>query len=99
MTRTQTRELAFELLYSLEIQKIEEEEKQEQVELFLEGQEITEKPVKVYVSEMVTGIHKNEEKITNLISENIKNPIMHNAYIKKVFILFIIISPFLLNYL
>ena len=68
MTRTQTRELAFELLYSLEIQKIEEEEKQEQVELFLEGQEITEKPVKVYVSEMVTGIHKNEEKITNLIS-------------------------------
>ena len=38
MTRTQTRELAFELLYSLEIQKIAQEEKKEQIELFLEQQ-------------------------------------------------------------
>ena len=35
MTRTEIRELTFELLYSLEIQKMEQEEYNEQIELFL----------------------------------------------------------------
>ena len=36
MTRTEMRELTFELLYSLEVQKMEQEEYNEQIELFLE---------------------------------------------------------------
>ena len=63
MTRTQTRELAFELLYSLEIQKIAQEEKKEQIELFLEQQEIEEEKVKQYILETTKGIEENEEKI------------------------------------
>ena len=62
MTRTQTRELAFELLYSLEIQKIAQEEKKEQIELFLEQQEIEEEKVKQYILETTKGIEENEEK-------------------------------------
>mgnify|MGYP002571293200 CR=1 FL=1 len=42
MTRTQTRELAFELLYSLEIQKVAKNEQTEQIQLFIEQQEIEE---------------------------------------------------------
>ena len=34
MTRTEIRELTFELLYSLEIQKMEQQEYNEQIELF-----------------------------------------------------------------
>ena len=41
MTRSEGRELAFELLYSLEIQKVEKEEQAEQIELFLEGYSVT----------------------------------------------------------
>ena len=67
MTRTQTRELAFELLYSLEIQKIAQEEKKEQIELFLEQQEI-----KQYILETTKGIEENEEKILKNISDNLK---------------------------
>ena len=40
MTRTETRELTFELLYSLEIQKNEKSEYSEQIEMFLNEQEI-----------------------------------------------------------
>jgi N utilization substance protein B len=72
MTRTQTRELAFELLYSLEIQKIAQEEKKEQIELFLEQQEIEEEKVKQYILETTKGIEENEEKILKNISDNLK---------------------------
>lgn len=72
MTRTQTRELEFELLYSLEIQKIAQEEKKEQIELFLEQQEIEEEKVKQYILETTIGIEENNEEILKNISDNLK---------------------------
>ena len=72
MTRTETRELAFELLYSLEIQKIEQEEYNNQIELFLTEQNINQEKVIEYITETVNGIEKNKEKILDLISQNLK---------------------------
>ena len=43
MNRSKIRELAFELLYSLEIQKVEKESIEEQIKIFLETNEITDK--------------------------------------------------------
>lgn len=72
MTRTETRELAFELLYSLEIQKISSTEYKEQIKLFLENKEIDIQKVETYITETANGIKKNEDKILKLISQNLK---------------------------
>lgn len=72
MTRTETRELAFELLYSLEIQKIPLTEYEEQIKLFLENKEIEIQKVETYITETANGIKKNEDKILKLISQNLK---------------------------
>ena len=72
MTRTETRQIAFELLYSLEIQKTEASEQEEQINLFLEGQEIKDEKVREYILDMVNGISENKEKIENLIAKNLK---------------------------
>ncbi len=72
MTRTETRQIAFELLYSLEIQKTEASEQEEQINLFLEGQDIQDKKVKDYAIDMINGIEKNKEEIQSLISQNLK---------------------------
>lgn len=72
MTRTEIRELTFELLYSLEIQKMEKEEYNEQIEMFLVEQNISQEKAKTYMTETVNGIAKNKEKILELISQNLK---------------------------
>jgi len=72
MTRTEMRELTFELLYSLEIQKMEQEEYNEQIELFLVEQNVNQEKVKTYMTETINGIAKNKEKILELISQNLK---------------------------
>lgn len=72
MTRTETRQIAFELLYSLEIQKTEANEQEEQINLFLEGQEIKDNKVKEYAVDVVKGIEAYKEEIQNLISQNLK---------------------------
>ena len=72
MTRTEIRELTFELLYSLEIQKMEKEEYNEQIELFLVEKNISQEKAKTYMTETVNGIAKNKEKILELISQNLK---------------------------
>ena len=71
MTRTQTRELAFELLYSLEIQKVEKESIEEQIKMFLETNEITDKKAEEYFTDVVYGIQTNSEKIQETISSNL----------------------------
>ena len=48
MNRSKIRELAFELLYSLEIQKVEKESIEEQIKIFLETNEITDKKAEEY---------------------------------------------------
>lgn len=72
MTRTEIRELTFELLYSLEIQKMEQEEYNKQIELFLVEQNVSQEKAKTYMTETVNGIAKNKEKILELISQNLK---------------------------
>lgn len=72
MTRTETRELTFELLYSLEIQKTKQNEYAEQIEMFLKEQEIDQEKVKTYITQTINGINENEEAILKLISQNLK---------------------------
>ena len=72
MTRTEIRELTFELLYSLEIQKMEQEEYNKQIELFLVEQNVSQEKAKTYMTETINGITKNKEKILELISQNLK---------------------------
>lgn len=72
MTRTEMRELTFELLYSLEIQKMEQQEYNEQIELFLAEQNVNQEKVKTYMTETINGIAKNKEEILELISQNLK---------------------------
>ena len=72
MTRTEIRELTFELLYSLEIQKMEQQEYNEQIELFLVEQNVSQEKAKTYMTETMNGIAKNKEEILELISQNLK---------------------------
>lgn len=72
MNRTAAREMAFKLIYSLEVQKLNTEERQENIELFLENNEITEKKVKEYIQDIASGTNKNEKEIEALISSNLK---------------------------
>ena len=57
MDRSGARELAFKLLYSLEIQKSENIE--EQIELYIESNNITSQNAKTYMEDVVNGIEKN----------------------------------------
>ncbi len=72
MKRTAARELAFQLIYSLEVQKTDAEERKEGLTLFLENNEITDKQVKEYITDVVEGIEKNEDEIAVLIASNLK---------------------------
>jgi len=70
MKRSAIRELAFQLIYSLEIQK--QEEKEEQVELYLECNEVEENEAKEYIKDAVYGIKENIDEIQRLIEKNLK---------------------------
>lgn len=69
MKRTKTRENAFKLIYSSEIQKNMDEE---QIELFLQEYEIEEKEEIQYIKKVFNGVKENEEEITTLIERNLK---------------------------
>lgn len=70
MKRSAIRELAFQLIYSLEIQKPENLE--EQVELYLDCNEIEENEAKEYIKDAVLGIKENINEIQGLIEKNLK---------------------------
>ncbi len=69
MNRTQAREEAFKLLYSMEIQK---ENDEEQIELYLENNEITDTKTIEYIKDVWAGIEANKEEINQKISGNLK---------------------------
>lgn len=69
MNRTEAREQAFKLLYSMEIQK---ENKEEQIELYFESNEITDEKTKEYIKDVWTGTNAHKEKIDEKISSNLK---------------------------
>ena len=68
MNKSASRELAFKVLYSVQMQKDMEEE---QFEFFCMENDITES-TKKYIQDILFGIKENEEKINNLISTNLK---------------------------
>ena len=70
MKRTETRELAFRLIYSIEIQKNMDEE---QVELFLQENEIEEKAEIDYIKQIFNGIKENKEEIKALADRYIES--------------------------
>lgn len=69
MNRSQVRELAFKLLYQIEIQK---EINNEDLELFFENNEIQSKQAQDYIEDVVNGINKNANEIMDTISRNLK---------------------------
>lgn len=71
MNRSEIREQAFKLMYSLEIQKNENLE--EQVELYLESNEITDKNAVEYLKDAVLGVEQYKEKILENIEKNLKS--------------------------
>lgn len=70
MNRSEIREQAFKLMYSLEIQKNENLE--EQVELYLESNEILNQNAIEYIKDAVFGIEENKEEIIKKIEKNLK---------------------------
>ena len=70
MNRSAIRELAFRLIYSREIQK--EENIEEQIELFLEANEVEDKNAIEYINDAIKGIEGNKEEILALIEKNLK---------------------------
>ena len=71
MNRSEIREQAFKLIYSLEIQK--KEDLQEQIELYIESNNITNKDAIEYIEDAVLGINKNKEEITKSIEKYLKS--------------------------
>ena len=70
MNRTEMRENAFKLIYSLEIQKVENV--QEQINLYFESNNITDEEEKKYIANAVNGIEEHQEEILKDIETNLK---------------------------
>ena len=69
MQRTAMRELAFKLVYETEVQK---ENDEEQIQIFLENNEITDEKVAEYLTHVINGLKVNQDEIDELISKNLK---------------------------
>lgn len=68
MKRTETREQAFRLIYSSQIQKDMDEE---QINIFIEENNLGEEEAE-YIKNIFYGIKENKEEIEKLISSNLK---------------------------
>lgn len=71
MNRSETRKVAFELIYSLEIQKVEESELEIQINVFLEGKGIQDEKVTEYIQDVIYGIEKNKNDILEQINKEL----------------------------
>ncbi len=71
MNRSSIREQAFKLLYSLEIQKDINEE--EQIDLYLESNNIKDEEAVSYIKDAIFGIDKNKKDIDEKIVQNLKS--------------------------
>lgn len=70
MKRSAAREEAFKLLYSMQIQQ--EDNWKEQLDLYIEGNEIEDENTIEYMEQIAKGISENKEELEKLISENLK---------------------------
>ena len=71
MNRSQNREQAFKLLYSMAFLD-EELDIDEQIELFLDGENITNKNTIEYVNLVIKGVNEHSNEIIDLILKNIR---------------------------
>ena len=71
MNRTTIRENTFKLIYSLEIQKTEN--KQEQIDMFIETNDIRDEEAIKYIKQYIPEIEKNEAEILEIIKRNLKS--------------------------
>ena len=69
MQRSAMRELAFKLVYEIEMQK---ENTEEQFEIFIENNEIKDEKVVCYLKDIKQGIESNRVDIEKLIENNLK---------------------------
>jgi len=69
MQRSSMRELAFKLVYGMEIQK---EVDEDCLEVFFESNDIIEEEVQDYIKEIKEGIETHKEEINELINHNLK---------------------------
>ena len=69
MKRSEIRDLTFKLIYSLEIQK--EENLDEQIELYIKNNDITEQDAIEYIKDCIHGIKKNEEEINKIVENSL----------------------------
>ena len=69
MQTTAMRELAFKLVYGIEVQK---EISDEQLDLFLEDNEIKDEKVIKYLRDIKNGLEEHKEEIDSLISNNLR---------------------------
>lgn len=70
MNRSAIREQAFKLIYSLEIQR--HEDLQEQIDLYLESNSITDESAQKYIKDAIYGINQNKKEILENIEKNLK---------------------------
>ncbi len=70
MQRSVMRELAFKLMYGLEVQK---DNTEDQVKLFIENNNVENEIAKDYLMDIAKGILENNDEIEKLISENLKD--------------------------
>ena len=71
MNRSQNREQAFKLLYSMTFLD-EELDVDEQIKLFLDGENLTNKITIEYVNSIIKGVDQHNDEIVNLILKNIR---------------------------
>ena len=69
MNRSAIREAAFKFLYGAEIQK---ELDANQIDEFLESNEIDSQDAKKYIEDITKGITEHQDEITKLIEQNLK---------------------------
>lgn len=69
MNRSQVRELAFKLLYQIEIQK---EVSNEDIALFFENNQINSEEAKEYIEDVINGVARESTDIIEEISKNLK---------------------------
>ncbi len=69
MSRTEIRELAFKLVYSLEIQK--EKDLTEQIDLYLQDIEKKDEKTIEYIKDIIYGIDDNKDEIEEIIKQSI----------------------------
>ena len=70
MNRSAMREETFKMIYSMQIQKVEN--KEEQIELYIESNNINNKEAQEYIKDVAFGIEKHQENIDNQIKQNLK---------------------------